>query len=69
MEENMFDCSDTKLTASWETCFGGYYKCTNCGHTESHWYPARSIHLGRFCSDCGFRMTNPRFIPVEFDYE
>ena len=69
MDERMFICSDTKLTASWEDRGAGYYKCTNCGHTVSHGYPARSIFLGRFCSYCGLRMTNPRFIPVEFDYD
>lgn len=68
MEKKIFDCSDTKLASSWESCFNGY-KCTNCGYTKSHGYPARGIDLGRFCSCCGFRMTNPRFIPVEFDYE
>lgn len=70
MNENLCICSDTKLTATWETSrFGSSYRCTNCKHTEDHGYPARGIQLGKFCPNCGFRMTNPRFVKVEFDYD
>lgn len=69
MDENMYVCSDTKLRATWVMRPGTCYACTNCGHTKSHGYPPRSIHLGRFCPNCGFGMTNPSYVHVEFDYD
>lgn len=67
-EEIKYQCSDTQLTASWEKQFD-YYRCTNCHHTESHGYPARSIQLGRFCPNCGFKMTNPQWVHIEVEFE
>ena len=70
MEVNNYKCSDTEFTASWEThTFGSYYTCTNCQHSESHGYPARGVTLGKFCPNCGFKMTNPRYVGVNFDYD
>ena len=66
---NNYKCSETELTASWEQLCWGYYSCTNCKHSERHGYPARGIRLGKFCPNCGFKMTNPRYVGVEYDYE
>lgn len=69
MPSNNYKTSETELTASWETHFGGYYTCTNCNHSESHGYPSRCITLGKFCPNCGAKMSNPRYVGVEFDYD
>ena len=70
MNNTNYKCSETELTASWELHMGGsYYSCTNCKHSESHGYPARGIQLGKFCPTCGARMTNPRWVSVEYDYD
>ena len=66
---NNYKCSETELTASWEKHFGGYYSCTNCKHSESNGYPPRGVELGKFCPNCGFKMTNPRYEGVDFDYD
>ena len=65
-----YQVSDTTLEAEWiRIPFGNYYQCTNCKHSISHGYPAQSIRLGKFCPNCGFKMRNPRFIAVEYDYD
>ena len=70
MPINNYKTSETELTASWEAHrFGGSYTCSNCNHYEDHGYPARAIWLGNFCPKCGAKMTNPRYIGVEYDYD
>lgn len=70
MSTYKYKSSDTDLTASWEShSFGSCYTCTNCNHSESHGYPARGIKLGNFCPNCGAKMTNPRYVSVEYDYD
>ena len=69
MNNKKYKCSKTKLTAEWLTQeYSDCYTCSNCKHTESHGYPTRPVNLGRYCSCCGLKMTNPRYIGVEFDY-
>ena len=63
--------SDTTLEASWVDTggFHGAKKCTNCGHTISLQYQQSYAELGKFCPNCGFKMTNPGAIIVEYDYD
>ena len=69
-KNNICKRSDTEFMASWEAhAFGSYYTCTNCQYSESHGYPARDIRLGKFCPNCGLKMSNPRYVSVEVDYD
>ena len=62
--------TDDARIASWKNVGYGYrYKCSNCQHTEDCGYPARGFSLGKFCPTCGFKMTNPQHICIEYDYD
>lgn len=65
----MNKCSKTRLEAEWlHRKYSNVYTCSNCSHAESHKYPPRSINLGRYCPECGAKMNNPTFVPVNFRY-
>lgn len=65
-----YKVSDAELTAEWKkNGYGHSYICTNCHHYEDAGYPSRSFELGTFCPNCGFRMRNPQYVIIEYDYD
>ena len=61
MELDVYQVSETKLTASWKRkeLDVPVYVCTNCGRTFE---VGDGVRLGDFCPRCGFKMRNPGYV-------
>lgn len=66
-----YKISDTELTATWNPAgiFKDYFECSNCKHPEGSNHPVYGYRLHNFCPQCGFKMTNPKWIHIEIDYD
>lgn len=64
-----FEISDTTKESEWVQDpypWTNYWRCGNCKDTHRI---EHSTKLTEYCSRCGFRMRNPQFIPVYYDYD
>ena len=66
---NEYKISDTEYTAEWIGNSETSRSCSNCGEVISVPYQEAHAKLGNFCPRCGFKMANPGYINIEFDYD
>lgn len=67
MENKEYKISDTKNTAKWiKDSPWKHHFCSNCGFYVRI---EKSTTLLPFCGKCGFKMTNPQLVKVEYDYD
>lgn len=61
-----YKVSDTQLEAEWvkDNIFRLYH-CSNCKNTHRI---EKTTELTLYCGKCGFKMKNPQWIKVEYDY-
>ena len=61
-----YKVSDTQLEAEWikDNIFRLYH-CSNCKNTHSI---EKTTELTPYCGKCGFKMKNPQWVKVEYDY-
>ena len=61
-----YKISDTQLEAEWvkDNIFRIYH-CSNCKNTHRI---EKTTELTLYCSKCGFKMKNPQWVKVEYDY-
>lgn len=61
-----YKISDTQLEAEWvkDNIFRLYY-CSNCKNTHRI---EKTTKLTLYCGNCGFKMKNPQWVKVEYDY-
>ena len=62
-----FQTSDTQLQAEWvqNKVFKSIWYCSNCKDAYSIEHTTK---LTPYCRNCGFKMINPQYITVEYDW-
>ena len=62
-----YEISDTKKEAEWiEENWSYHWKCSNCGNVID---VTKTYCVEPFCGICGFKMKNPHYIHIEYDYD